>query len=217
MGLISNIIGTFSDYFRIGKVGVRLTNTTGRLDVKDSPGTSFVEVRAGLFKDGGGNLYLPLASADIAGIAAGDIFYHNGTALKRLAADTGKYLQSTGTGIQWVANLNDPNTLQTKQTVINNGASQALFTFPANAHIFAIWIQVTTPYSAGATISIQGTMVPELFAPENNDPQTAGIYIVEDDFINTYGTDGLLLIVTGTPAAGAGLATIFYVLDPSTV
>ena len=95
---------------------------------------------------------------------------------------------------------------------ITNAASQSSTTqIPANAVVSDVKLQITTPYSGGATISIGQTgTVALLMATTDNTPQTAVIYDIEDDI--TWGASALAVLVTvaGAPAAGAGFVVVSY-------
>ncbi len=95
---------------------------------------------------------------------------------------------------------------------ITNAASQSSATqIPANAIIFDARLEVVTPYSAGATISLGITGTVALFmGTGDNVPQTADLYQVMQDTSVGASAAALLVTVGGAPAAGAGFAVVLY-------
>lgn len=95
---------------------------------------------------------------------------------------------------------------------ITNAAAQSSATqIPANAVIFAARLDVTTPYSGGATISLGIAGTPALFmGTGDNVPQTIDLYQVEQDTSVGVAAAALLVTVAGAPAAGAGFAIVLY-------
>lgn len=104
--------------------------------------------------------------------------------------------------------------VRTIRFAITNAASQSSATLiPANAFVQDAKLEVTTPYSAGATVTVGQTgSAALLLATTDNLPQTAAIYDVEGDI--AWGASALAALVTvaGAPAAGAGFVVITYAL-----
>jgi hypothetical protein len=95
-----------------------------------------------------------------------------------------------------------------------NAASQSSTAeIPANAVVLSATLEVTTPYSAGATVSIGRTGSTALIqATTDNLATVAGTYDVPQD--TAWGATALpvLITVAGTPAAGAGFCIVQYVV-----
>jgi len=95
---------------------------------------------------------------------------------------------------------------------ITNAATQdSVTTIPANARVLRASIDVTTPYSGGATLSIgRAGSLALLQATTDNLPQTANTYAVNQD--TGWGASALVVRVTiaGAPAAGAGVIVVEY-------
>jgi len=90
-------------------------------------------------------------------------------------------------------------------------------TIPANAIIQSTELDVTTPYSGGATIAIGQTGTTSLLqATTDNSPQSANLYGVQQDI--AWGASPLAVLVTisGSPAAGAAQCVVRYVQTPQT-
>jgi len=82
---------------------------------------------------------------------------------------------------------------------------------PANAIIYDARLDVTTPYSAGATISLGITGTVALFmATTDNTLQVAGLYQVMQDTSVGASAAALLATVAGAPAAGAAQGIVLY-------
>src|ERR1035437_5008690 len=121
MNIIENIIGTFNSYFKIGgKTGFRLKNNSGVAEVKNYGDTAFANLKVNTYYDGSSNKLIPVAQADLAGLQGGDIFYFDGTVLKRKAWSPNKFLYSGDShdAISWTDATNDPNTIQISEIII---------------------------------------------------------------------------------------------------
>jgi hypothetical protein len=95
---------------------------------------------------------------------------------------------------------------------ITNAASQSSATsILANAIIYDARLDITTPYSAGATISLGITGTVALFmATGDNTPQLANLYQNMQDTSVGAAPLPLLVTIAGAPAAGAGFAIVIY-------
>lgn len=95
---------------------------------------------------------------------------------------------------------------------LTNGASQSSATqIPANAVVLKVQLEITTPYSGGATISVgQSGSTSLLMGTTDSNPQAAGIYEVGEDV--AWGVSALAVLVTvaGAPAAGVGKCIVNY-------
>ncbi len=95
---------------------------------------------------------------------------------------------------------------------ITNAASQSsASSIPANAVVSEAQLDVTTPYSGGATITVGQTGSASLLMATTDDLATvAGLYAVPQD--TAWGASALAVLVTvaGAPAAGAGFCVVKY-------
>lgn len=96
---------------------------------------------------------------------------------------------------------------------ITNAASQSSTNLiPANAVVARALLDITTPYSGGATISVGQTgNAALLMATGDSAPTIANVYdaTIED---TAWGASALAVLVTvaGAPAAGAGFCAVYY-------
>jgi hypothetical protein len=95
---------------------------------------------------------------------------------------------------------------------VTNAASQSSATsIPANAIIYDARLDVTTPYSGGASISLGITGSVALFmATADNTATVANLYQAQQDTSVGASAAPLLVTVTGAPAAGSGFAIVIY-------
>lgn len=95
---------------------------------------------------------------------------------------------------------------------ITTAASQSSATsIPANAIVYDARLDVTTAYSAGATISLGITGNTALFmGTTDNTATVAGLYQDMQDTSVGGSAAPLLVTVAGAPAAGAGFAIVLY-------
>lgn len=95
---------------------------------------------------------------------------------------------------------------------ITNAASQSsAAVVPANAVVVEAELDITTPYSGGATITVGRTGSPSLLlGTTDNQATVANRYKAELD--QAWGASALAVLVTvaGAPAAGAGFAIVKY-------
>ena len=129
-----------------------------------------------------------------------------------LAADT-MYWWDTGVPA-WtnISGSTMSGALRTIRMAITNAASQSsASTIPANANIRRAMLDVVTPYSGGATISVGRTgSLALMMATTDSLVTAAGLYEVTQD--TAFGASALAVVVTvaGTPAAGAGYCIVEY-------
>jgi hypothetical protein len=101
-----------------------------------------------------------------------------------------------------------------KYNIANTPASQDSTTvIPANAVIHRREVEVTTPFSGGATIAIgQAGSTSLLMGTTDINPQAAGVYVVDQN--TAWGAAPLAVRATlvGAPAAGAATVTVLWSL-----
>ena len=102
--------------------------------------------------------------------------------------------------------------LRVERYAITNVADQdSVFTIPANARILSCWVQVVTPYSAGGTISVGYTAaLTAIMTTTLNDPQSAAIYVNDQDTAWDATARVVKTTVAGAPAAGAGFVVVKF-------
>ena len=224
MNIISNIIGTFQQYFIVGgKTGFRLKNSGGAVSVRNYADGADADLKAGTLYDANGKM-LSVANADLSSLAGGDIFYFNGITLKRIAYVANKFLFS-GSGasnMAWTEATNDPNSVQvSKQSfALSSGATIAV-ALPSGTHIVGIRLEVVSVYDKGTlqVCAIKNTDKSAgggvLLDTTDNDSMTAGIYENMGIDIPLSEVDDVVVNITGNPTTGSGNCTIFYVLNPA--
>lgn len=81
---------------------------------------------------------------------------------------------------------------------------------PANARVTQAWVDVTTPYNAGATISlgIAGGTVDLVQTTTDNVAQFGNTYVKEQD--TSWGVSAAAVRATISATSGVGVATVFY-------
>jgi hypothetical protein len=97
---------------------------------------------------------------------------------------------------------------------ITNAASQSSATLiPASAIVVSTQLDITTPFSAGATITVGQTgSAALLMATTDNLATVANVYEVSQDVAWGASALAVLITVAGAPAAGAGQAIVRYTL-----
>lgn len=163
-----------------------------------------------LWDDGSGSGTVQIVPAAAGAMIVTTQAFSGGTVT--LKADT-LYIWDTGTSSWTLAGGSGASGAEREvRFVTNNAASQSSAnSIPANAIVQDVKFSVTTPYSAGATVSIGQTGSTSLLqATTDNNPQIASIYDVEGDV--AWGASALPVLVTiaGAPAAGAGVVIVSY-------
>jgi hypothetical protein len=107
--------------------------------------------------------------------------------------------------------------LRVIRLAITNAASQSsASTIPANAVVVDTKVDITTPYSAGATITVGQTGSAALLQGTGDNLATvAGVYETSQDVAWGASALAVLVTVTGAPAAGAGFVVVQYVVADS--
>jgi hypothetical protein len=118
------------------------------------------------------------------------------------------------TGLTWVnaGGSSISGALRIIKLTITNAASQdSAASIPANATVLSCMLDVVTPYSPGATISVgRNGSLSLLQSTTQNLATIAGQYVTEQD--TSWGGSALPIRVTiaGAPAAGAGYCVVQY-------
>jgi len=98
-----------------------------------------------------------------------------------------------------------------RYAITNADTQDSTSLIPANARVLYCGVEVTTPYSGGATISVgQAGSLALIQATTDNYPQGASTYSVDQD--TAWGGSALVVRTTiaGAPAAGAGVVVVRY-------
>lgn len=100
---------------------------------------------------------------------------------------------------------------------ITNAASQPSSTLlPAGSIVVDARCLITTPFSSGASIQVGQTGVLNAFMKTTDiTAKTAGLYAVRLDAAAASPDAAVLVTVGGSPAAGAGVVSIQYVIAPA--
>jgi hypothetical protein len=118
------------------------------------------------------------------------------------------------TAVAWVpaSGAGASGSMRVIRMPITNAASQSsVTTIPANAVVEDTRVEITTPYSGGATITVGQTGSAALLqGTGDNLPTVAGMYETPQDV--AWGASALAVLVTvaGAPAAGAGFVIVQY-------
>ena len=106
-----------------------------------------------------------------------------------------------------------PGAVSVIRIPITNAASQTSATsIPASAIVLRAFLDVVTPYSVGATITVGTAPSHSAFMNTGaSNPQIAAIYDAPQDTANA-ASNPFLVTVAGSPVAGAGFACVEYSL-----
>ena len=88
-----------------------------------------------------------------------------------------------------------------------------MFSILANQQVLRTDLEITTPYSGGATIEIGTTGVANAFmSTAQNNPQAAAgfVYAIEQNTDVGGSATVVRTTIAGAPAAGAGIVTVWF-------
>lgn len=163
--LFADLLGTTLDYFRVGKTGPRLKNTSGDLTIRDSGDTADAELTASQL-NASSNVGLVINS-DAAGSGA-DWKITLQRPASGMTADVtltlpvddgspGQVLETDGSGnLSWVSAGSTAQALTLDSTNITFGSTPpvSMFTLPANAIIDHVDVIVDTAFDGTPSMSI---------------------------------------------------------------
>ena len=196
---ISDLVGTFSTYFRISTV--RLKNNSNVLEIKNVADNAFYPGKMS-------SLHLPGATSGLITITAPAIA---GTQVYEFPGDdgtTGQVLTSDGSGIlTWTSVATGSTQVKSEVELISHGDASptTIFTPPASAHIQKVIVDVETVWDGttpSMSVGIAGT-VSQYMTTAQIDLTTIGIYEVEPMFEEDGTPDAIIV----TFVAGAGHTT----------
>jgi hypothetical protein len=99
--------------------------------------------------------------------------------------------------------------------ITNAAAQNSVTSIPSGAIVVDAELDITTPYSGGATITVGNAGSPALLmGTTDNNPQANGLYQVHQDTTYAGGPATVLVTIAGAPAAGAGFAIVRYIQTP---
>jgi len=103
--------------------------------------------------------------------------------------------------------------VRTIRFALDNSASQdSTSQIPANARLVSCDVKITTPYTAGATITVGSTSTATMAQETtDNNPQANATYSVDHEDTAWEGTASVVRVAVATaPAAGVGVCTVRY-------
>jgi hypothetical protein len=180
------------------------------------------------------NLFLGAPGNFISGVAGSNIFYlydsawpgnplnssFAGTTNVPAVIDTASFVQYTpAVPANWptpptqVAQALDELAARGTRTIripISTATVSSIASIPAGTVVSRAFLDITTAYSVGATISVGTAASPALFITTGeNIPQVVALYDFPQDTQNAV-ADSLLVTIAGGPVSGAGFAFVEY-------
>ena len=104
---------------------------------------------------------------------------------------------------------------RTIRFAVGTATTSSVTDIPAGSIILSASLDVTTPYSAGATLEVGNAGDATLLqASGDNDPQASNLYAAPQDTSWGGSSAPVLVTVSGAPAAGAAECIIVYTIQP---
>jgi hypothetical protein len=222
VGIFLDALGTSKAYFKLGIAGVRLTNNSGNLDVKNAAGNADAAITASAVNVSGETLTL---NSDAAASGADWKITLNRPASGMTAnvdltlpvddGTPGQVLGTDGSGVlSWIsaAATSLCDKVDTTTLAFGSAATVALFSTGAADVINKLQVVVDTPFNGTAptvSIGVAGT-VSKYSAVTDVDLKTAGVYEINpglpaagiEALIATYAAD--------SSSAGSARLLVFY-------
>lgn len=213
MGLFSDLWGTVKSTFQIGIGGVKLKNSSGNLEIRNSGDSADAAITASKLSVSGNDIDL---NSDAAGAAA-DWKYTisvpssgmTAAVALTLPVDDGspnQVLKTDGSGaLSWASAAATTDLVHVDTTTIEDDTASpvTMFTLPANAVVHQVEVVIDTAFDGSApsmSVGIAGTTSKYMGATENNLKGTAkDRYMVNpgepsvgttEDLIATLNADG---------------------------
>jgi hypothetical protein len=220
--IFSDLLGTTKSYFKLGLAGVRLTNNSGNLEVKNNAGNADAEITASAVNLSGETLTFnsdaAASGADWKITVSRPASGMTANVALTLPIDDGtpgQVLATDGSGVlSWAsaASTSLCDKVDTTSLAFGSAATVSLFSTGAADVINKLQVVVDTPFNGTAptvSIGVAGT-VSKYSAVTDVDLKTAGVYEINpglpaagiEALIATYAAD--------TSSAGAARILIFY-------
>lgn len=223
MSKISDLLGTFSSYFRIGKTGPRLKDNSGKLEVRDSEDTAYAEVVTSKANVTGNDIVINSDAAGSGNDFSVTISKNSGaTANLQIVAPPAKgtdgyvLAQKAGTGagvleLELVSAGSTSQCVASDTTSVAFGASSPVtcFTLPANAVVEKVHVVVDTAFNGTApslSVGISGSTSKYMPATAL-DLKTAGLYEWHPA-LTADGTTNAIIATYSADSSSAGAARV---------
>ena len=225
MSLFSDIIGTLSTTFQIGKGGVKLKNNAVTLEVKAVDGTTDAPITASKVNVSGDSIDI---NSDAAGSGADWKYTIQRPASGMGAAVTvtlpvddgtsGQVLQTDGNGVlSWVSAGTTADLTHVNSTTLafDSASPLALFTLPANAVVERIKVIIDTAFNGTAptlSIGIAGTVSKYMATTQIDLKGTAkDVYETHPGEVASGGTEALIATYAAdSSSAGSARIEVYY-------
>jgi hypothetical protein len=227
MAQIIDLKGTSQPSLQIEKAGVKLKNSTGDLQVRNSADSAFTKVTALSLEttaDAGIVINSDAASSGsdwkitLARPASGQTADYTLT-LPTSAGSPSQVLTTNGSGVtSWTTiagGTTNGQLVDTTSLAFNSASSVAMFTLPANAIVSRVEVVIDTPWSTGTatmTVGISGTT--SKYAGSN----LIDLYgTAKDIYVSTPGEQAsgspeslIITYAASTSSAGAARVLVYY-------
>lgn len=195
MAIKDDIRGIIGTILQIGLGGPNIKNNSGTLEIKNAADSAYAPLSSSLI-----NLY----NSTFRGTISGAFTANRVIAVQDISGTLALLTDITASAGSKLTEIQFPTALVTVDSVA---------TIPINAQVVMALIDVTTPYSPGATIAIGNSTTPNLLMTTAQNLATeAETYRV---WINTdWGATPSLPVkatIAGSPGAGVGIVRVWYV------
>jgi hypothetical protein len=223
-GLWKNLVGTTSNFLKIGLAGVRLKNSSGNLVVRNTADAADAAVTASKVNVSGDSIDI---NSDAAGAAADWKYTLQRPAAGMSAAvaltlpptdgSPNQVLKTDGNGVLDWTTVTTSSTITYDTTTLSFGdsATVAMFTMPANAVVTQIDVIIDTPFNGTApqmSVGVSGTVSKYAGATEIDLKGTAkDVYSIFPGEAPVGTTEDLIITYTAdSSSAGSARVIVAY-------
>jgi hypothetical protein len=210
MGIISDFIGTFSNYLKVGKGGIRLTNSSGVCNIENANGTAKANLGAHTINLHGSNASFKTTLTSASGLSS-DV----NLVLPSSDGSPGQVFVTDGDGnISFADAVSNGEMCQEEAFTQATSSPVTIFTPPANAVITMVQIEVSSAATAGTptvSVGISGDTDRDM-DEEYSDLLAVGVY--EASPLTYVGATPAAIILTILPDSQtfSGKVRVWYVV-----
>lgn len=210
MGIISDLLGTFSTYFRVGKSGFRLTNAAGTCNVENAGGTAKAPLGAHTVNLHGANATYKVSLTAPSGLGEDVDFV-----MPDNDGSPGQVVVTDGSGnLSFADGISNGELCQEESFTQGASSPVTIFTPPVNAVISCVQIEISVAAAGGTptvSVGISGDADRDM-DEDHSDLLTAGIYEVSPMTAVGESPGAVILTISADGQTFTGKVRVWYVV-----
>lgn len=210
MSIIADLLGTFSAYFRVGKSGFRLSNSSGTCNVENAGGTAKAPLGAHTVNLHGANATYKVTVTAPSGLG-GDV----DLVLPDSDGSPGQVMVTDGSGnLSFTDGISNGELCQEESFTQASSSPVTIFTPPDNAVITRVQIEVSVAAAGGTptvSVGISGDEDRDM-DEDHSDVLTAAIYEVSPMTAIGESAAAIILTIVADGQTFTGKVRVWYVV-----